>query len=370
MNNPLEPLQQGGTALQGHSLIHFSAKVAVWIWRWNGDREGQRPLLGRLASHVAVALTLVLFLVLGSVKFESIASASEAAAGIASRNASAPVLASSMASAYYRGVSNTRIVRQVEAHTAIPDRPRLEVETYIVQVGDTAETIAAAFGLQPSTLLWSNPEMEKMPDLLRVGQALTILPVDGVYHTVAVSDTIVSLAEMYKVDAEAILNCPFNTIPDNKRLTVGEELIVPGGTRPYTAQKVTVYEGPVETEVSGAGVFYWPTAGVLTQGYWYGHRAIDIGAPIGTAITASDGGYVSFTGWTDIGYGYLIVLDHANGYQTYYAHLSQIFVNEGETVNAGQVIGAMGSTGNSTGPHLHFEIRYNGYPTNPLIYLP
>lgn len=362
--------RQSDSAVHRYALIRFAAKAAVWIWRWNGDREGQRPLLGRLASHVAVALTLVLFVVLSSVKFESIASASEAAADIASRNANASVLSSSMASAYYRSTANTRIVRQVESHTAIPDRPRLDIETYIVQVGDTAETIAAAFGLQPSTLLWSNPEMEKMPDLLRVGQALTILPIDGVYHTVEAGDTVASLAETYKVDATAILNCPFNTIPDDKQLAVGEKVIVPGGTKPYTAQKVTTYEGPVETEASGAGIFYWPTVGVLTQGYWYGHRAIDIGAPIGTTVIASDSGYVSFTGWTDIGYGYLIVLDHANGYQTYYAHLSQIFVSEGETVVAGQTIGAVGSTGNSTGPHLHFEIRYNGYPTNPLIYLP
>lgn len=365
-----EPLEQGEPILHGRSLIRFSAKVAVWIWRWNGDKEAQRPMMGRLASHVAVALTLVLFVILGSVKFDSIASASEAAADIASRNASAPALASSMASAYYRGTANTRIVRQVESHTAIPERPRLGVETYIIQAGDTAETIADVFGLQPTTLLWSNPEMEKMPDLLRVGQVLVILPVDGVYHTVEVSDTVASLAETYKVDGEAIVDCPFNTIPENKQLTVGEKLIVPGGTKPYVAQKVTAYEGPVETEVTGAGIFYWPTSGVLTQGYWYGHRAIDVGASIGTAIIASDGGYVSFAGWTDIGYGYLIVLDHANGFQTYYAHLSQIFVYEGDSVYAGQVIGGMGSTGNSTGPHLHYEIRYNGYPTNPLLYLP
>jgi murein DD-endopeptidase MepM/ murein hydrolase activator NlpD len=168
----------------------------------------------------------------------------------------------------------------------------------------------------------------------------------------------------------AIVNCPFNSISDSGELPVGEKLIVPGGTKPYTAREVTTYDGPIPEDVSGTGMFYWPTSGVLTQGYWYGHRAIDIGASVGTAVAAADGGYVSFTGWTDVGYGYLIVVDHANGYQTYYAHLSNIFVSEGETVYAGQVIGAVGSTGNSTGPHLHFEIRYNGYPTNPLIYLP
>lgn len=370
MSDVSNPLKRDDLAWKVYPLIRFLARSAVWVWRWHGDREGQRPWLGRFASHIAVALTLILFVVLGSVKFDSIVSASEAAAGIAARNVSANAAAEPLASAYYRNASRARITRQAESHTAIPDRPRLEVVTYIVQVGDTAEVIAEAFALQPTTLLWSNPEMEKMPDLLRVGQALTILPLNGVYHTVEVSDTLQSLAETYKVDVEAIRECPFNTIPVDGRLAVGEKVIVPGGTKPYTTQNVTAYEGPVDTQVAGVGVFYWPAAGVLTQNYWYAHRAIDIGASVGAAIIASDSGYVSFAGWTDIGYGYLVVLDHANGYQTYYAHLSKIFVVEGQTVSAGEVIGAMGSTGNSTGPHLHFEIRFNGYPTNPWIYLP
>ncbi|HOT91431.1 MAG TPA: peptidoglycan DD-metalloendopeptidase family protein [Anaerolineae bacterium] len=353
-------------------VIRFGVRFAVLVWRWRGDHEGQRPLLGRLASHVALALTLVLFVVLGNMKLDSVASASQAAEALAVRPGGLGVrtLTTSFARPYYRGVAYARIARQAEAHTAIPDRPRLEIVTYTVQPGDTAEIIAEKFGLQPTTLMWSNPEMEKMPDLLRVGQILTILPIDGVYHTVAVSDTLESLAETYKVKVEDIINCPFNTIPENGQLTVGDKLIVPGGTKPYQAREVTTYQGPVTTEVTGSGLFYWPAAGVITQGYWYGHRAIDIGNSIGTAIIASDAGYVSFAGWTDIGYGYLVVLDHANGFQTYYAHLSQIYVVEGETVYAGAVIGAMGSTGNSTGPHLHYEIRYNGYPTNPLIYLP
>jgi murein DD-endopeptidase MepM/ murein hydrolase activator NlpD len=110
--------------------------------------------------------------------------------------------------------------------------------------------------------------------------------------------------------------------------------------------------------------------GKITQGYWWGHRALDVGAPTGSAVLATDGGYVSFVGWTDIGYGYLVILDHANGYSSYYAHLSQMYVMVGQRVERGQVIGAVGSTGNSTGPHLHLEIRYNGVEQNPLVYLP
>jgi murein DD-endopeptidase MepM/ murein hydrolase activator NlpD len=110
--------------------------------------------------------------------------------------------------------------------------------------------------------------------------------------------------------------------------------------------------------------------GRLTQGYWYGHRAIDIGAPTGSAILAADGGFVSFAGWTDVGYCYLVVIDHANGFVTYYAHLSKIYVYVGQPVERGQVVGAAGSTGWSTGPHLHFEVRYYDTQQNPRAYLP
>ncbi len=352
-------------------LIRLGVRLAVGVWRWHGDFEGQRPLLGRLASHVAVVLTLLLFVFLGSIRLDSLAFDSQAAEGLAIRTNSRTVGTQefSFARSYYRGVY-AQVMRQAEAHTAIPERPRLEIVTYVVQAGDTAEKIAAAFGLQPTTLLWSNPEMEKKPDLLQIGQVLTILPIDGVYHTVAAGDTLESLAETYKVSVEAITGCPFNTIPADGQLSVGEKLIVPGGTKPYKAREVTLYQASSAVDVKGSGIFYWPTSGVLTQGYWYGHRAIDIGTSVGTAVIASDDGYVSFAGWTDIGYGYLVVLDHANGFQTYYAHLSQIYVYEGETVYGGAIIAAVGNTGNSTGPHLHYEIRYNGYPTNPLIYLP
>jgi murein DD-endopeptidase MepM/ murein hydrolase activator NlpD len=110
--------------------------------------------------------------------------------------------------------------------------------------------------------------------------------------------------------------------------------------------------------------------GRITQGYWYGHRAIDIGAPTGSALLAADGGFVSFAGWTDVGYGYLVVIDHTNGFATYYAHMSNIYVFEGQAIERGQVIGAVGSTGWSTGPHLHFEVRYYGVQQNPRAYLP
>jgi murein DD-endopeptidase MepM/ murein hydrolase activator NlpD len=113
----------------------------------------------------------------------------------------------------------------------------------------------------------------------------------------------------------------------------------------------------------------WPVSGTITQGYWWGHQAIDIGAPYGSAVLAADEGQVHFAGWTNNGYGYLVILDHGWGYTTHYAHLSQIHVSQGQMVSRGQQIGAVGSTGNSTGPHLHLEIRYNDVKLDPLVYL-
>ena len=361
-------------ACRGHRWIHVVAQIAAWIWRWHDDRVGLRPMLGRYTAHGALVVIMLALLFLGNLRLDGIASASSEA--ISEQRVSfqmslgASGLTDLSGRPYYRSNTKSHIVRKAKMHTAIPERPRLEIITYVVQPGDTTETIAEKFSLQPTTLQWSNPELEKAPDLLNVGQELTILPLDGVYHTVDISDTLSSLAETYKVSSKTIASCTFNTIPTSGELREGQKLIIPDGTKPYTPKKVTAYEGPVPEESNGSGYFRWPAYGTLTQGYWYGHRAIDIGSSEGAAIRAADKGYVSFAGWTDIGYGYLIVLDHANGYQSYYAHLSNIFIVEGQAVESTEVIGAMGNTGNSTGPHLHFEIRYNDYPTNPLVYLP
>ncbi len=263
------------------------------------------------------------------------------------------------------------IERQPQPHTVIPERPRLGVITYTVQPGDTVQAIAARFDLQPTTIMWADPAIEDAPDLLRIGQVVTILPVDGVYHQVSAGDTLESIAEKYKVTPEDIAACEYNHLsPPDYALTEGMYLIVPGGEKPYVPKVVTTYTGSVPEGARGTGRFIWPVLGTITQGYWYGHRAIDIGAPTGSAVLAADGGFVSFAGWTDVGYGNLVIVDHANGFATYYAHLSSIYVTTGQAVERSQVIGAVGSTGWSTGPHLHFEVRYYGAQQNPRAYLP
>lgn len=260
------------------------------------------------------------------------------------------------------------LTKEALPFTIIPQRPRREVIIYVVQPGDTVTGIAQIFGLQPETIQWSNAQLYPYPDLLYIGEELFILPTDGVYHEVEAGNTLESIAGEYKVDPSAILESEYNDIADPEALVVGQMLVVPGGSKPYVAQ--VVYSGPPPPGAAqGSGNFMWPVSGVITQGYWSGHRAVDIGAPTGTPIYASDSGYVVAVGWLG-GYGNRILISHGNGWETLYAHLSQILVRAGTSVQQGQLIGRVGSTGRSTGPHLHFEIRHYGTKQNPFGHLP
>lgn len=268
-------------------------------------------------------------------------------------------------------VDSNVIARLADSHTTIPNRLRREIEIYTVQPGDTVQGIALAFGLKPETIMWSNPAVEDQPDLLSIGQKLVILPIDGVYHEVQAGDTLSQIAVKYKVDISAITSVPWNNLqPPDFAITPGMKLIVADGTKPIVPKVVTSYTGPVPTGARGTGQFRWPVIGRITQDYWSGHRALDIATPPNSPVYAADAGYVSFVGWTDVGYGNLVRIDHGNGFETWYAHNNSFAVTLGERVEAGQIIAYSGSTGHSTGPHVHFEIRYLGVPQNPRIYLP
>lgn len=251
---------------------------------------------------------------------------------------------------------------------------RTAIDTYTVKPGDTVLGIAAKFDINPETIQWANPELEANPDLLRIGDRLVILPVDGALHVVQSGDTLYSIAARYKVAAQAIVEHPLNQLENvDTPISVGAQLIVPGGTKPYITRQVATYTGPKpDTALTGSGSLSWPTSGSVTQTFWGGHRAIDIGARSGTPVTSSDGGYViaSKTGGWNNGYGNMVMVDHGNGYVTLYAHLNSIYVRQGENVTKGQQLGTVGNTGNSTGPHLHFEVRYQGVARNPFTYLP
>ncbi len=264
---------------------------------------------------------------------------------------------------------------QIVPFTIIPERTRQVVQIYSVVSGDTVLGIAQKFGLDPETLQWSNPDLEANPDMLSVGDQVKILPLNGVLHTVKSGDTLSELASTYDVDVNEIIAYDSNNLAEaGSSLIIGSDLVIPGGSKPFArptydssyASAVPVPAGAA----AGSGNFNWPTAGSISQSYWGGHPAIDMASYTGAAVKAADGGFVTLAGggWNG-GYGNHVIIDHGNGFTTLYAHLNSIFVSSGENVAAGQQIGTVGNTGNSTGPHLHFEIRYNGVPYNPTSYL-
>jgi murein DD-endopeptidase MepM/ murein hydrolase activator NlpD len=269
-----------------------------------------------------------------------------------------------------RGLVFTFVDKKVQQ-----EAPRQDIAYYTVKGGDTVLAVAEKFGLQPETLMWSNSIIEQNPDRLSIGDELRILPVDGVLHVVKPGETLSDLSDEYGVEMQAIVGYTGNSLATTAdTLSVGRELVIPGGTRAF-ATATADYGGAYSVDVpdnapTGSGNFSWPSAGYVSQGYWAGHPAIDIAGWVGSPVTAADGGYVVLAGggWNG-GYGNHVIIDHGNGFTTLYAHLNSIFVSPGMTVSKGRQLGTMGNTGNSTGPHLHLEVRYGGVPYNPSNYL-
>jgi len=268
-------------------------------------------------------------------------------------------------------VSFLSLTKAPVPRTTIPERPRETTITYKVQGGDTLYGIGQKFGVSGETVVWANAQ-EDSPDVLSIGQELIILPVSGVYHTVQEGDTVESVAAKYKVEPTAISEFAANELKSPFELKIGEKIIVPGGQKPFVPRRIVhAYQGPVpEDATRGTGIFGWPASGLITQRYWGGHRAIDIGGATGTPVYAADSGYVAMLGWSSSGYGNMLIIDHGNGFQTLYAHLDGFNVRQGQSVKKGQKIATIGSTGRATGPHLHFEIHRGGVQRNPLGILP
>jgi murein DD-endopeptidase MepM/ murein hydrolase activator NlpD len=284
------------------------------------------------------------------------------------------------------------IVRQADPYTIIPDRPRRGVIEYTVQPGDVLFAIANRFGVSPETVLWNNQDvLDNDPHKILPGTVLKIPPISGIIHTIQEGDTLESIAAEYKTTVEAIVveGAQWNNMLEGRLPPAGSTLIVPGGQRefkgwelPKVVTRATTGSGagaPALGSCSeaggglfGTGSFIWPANSHWVSGYNYSawHRGLDLNGRLGDAVYASDSGFVVYAGWSPVGYGNLIVIDHANGWQTWYAHLSTIYVTCGQDVWQGVTIGAVGSTGNSSGPHLHFETRYQAELPNPFNVLP
>jgi LysM repeat protein len=259
-------------------------------------------------------------------------------------------------------------------HTTHAEHDRMQNITYTVQSGDNVWSIATGFGLQPETVLWANPKVERSPDLLSVGQRLIIPPVDGIWYTVERGDTVEKLAKTYQTSVEKIVSFTANDLEEPYNLVPGQQIMLPDGRKKVVVltnrYPMTFVGKAPDGAPTGSGRFAWPAQGYLSQKFWSGHSGIDIASRTGTPIRAADDGYVRLAGRDTWGYGIQILVDHGNGYLTRYAHLHTLKVKAGDFVKKGQVIGTMGSTGRSTGPHLHFEVIYSGVARNPLGFLP
>jgi murein DD-endopeptidase MepM/ murein hydrolase activator NlpD len=268
-----------------------------------------------------------------------------------------------------------------------------------VQQGDTLNVIAANFELDPKTLFWGNPDTLTNVHMLSVGMDLNILPVDGVLHVSDGKMTVAQIAQEYEVEPFDILDSPYNSLyafmPEDY-VPKGERVVVPGGQGDETdwvwnpevaysgdsSSSGSSTAGKVRFSPSDPGSCGWqeiaygtgafsnpiPSGGyTITQWFSAWHSGIDLAGTTGTPVVASDGGRVIFAGWNNFGFGNLVVIVHG-ATMSFYGHLNGISVRCGQVISAGTQVGTMGNTGRSSGPHLHFEIRYNDIPTDPALY--
>lgn len=235
------------------------------------------------------------------------------------------------------------------------------ISLYVVRRGDTLAQIAKMYDVDTTTIVWANDLDQKVA--LKTGQTLVILPINGVQYIVKKGDTLASIAKKYGGDEDEIRS--FNDIGTSHQIVVGDTIIIPDGKE---AVEPTTKKTPGKTKktsnlASYAGYYQNPLpTGRKTQGI-HGYNGIDIGAPVGSTIYAAAQGRVLVSNFRPTGnpwfggYGNYVVIEHPNGTQTLYAHMSAVYVSVGARVEQGQQIGEAGNTGRSTGPHLHFEVR-------------
>ena len=282
---------------------------------------------------------------------------------------------------------------------------RTQTETYTVKDGDTLADIARRFGINVGTILWANDRTATQ--ILRPGDTLRIPPVSGVLVTVQNGDTLAKLANAYGVNMDEIAKT--NMIDPSASLAAGLEIVIPGAqplaiaspqrsvsrnygvaprssdtlnesgaATPFTSlvaneQHAAYVQKPADANPGSAPIdkLLWPTSGhSITQYYSWHHTGVDIDGDYTSPLYAAHDGVVTTAGWNNGGYGLQVMIESDDGSViTRYGHSSKLFVKVGDHVKRGQVIAMMGTTGHSTGTHLHFEVYINGKRVNPLGYI-
>ncbi len=293
------------------------------------------------------------------------------------------------------GGSLAKIARSIDPQTTIPTRTSDWITQYTIRKGDSVDSIARQFGLKDASIVWGNTDLlADDANFLQPGQSLNILPVDGAFYKWKRGDDLASIAGIWNTTVDAILNWPGNELnPLAPQVADGQWLILPGGWKPYEWEAPLIFKGKSSTYALGAGACPNGYDGPIGTGDWMwpsppsyhwlsgnafsppAHSGIDIAAYLGMPVYAADNGVIVYAGWSQNrdgtpGYGNLVIIDHLDGWHTFYGHLSQINVTCGTKMSRGMILGLAGSTGNSTGPHIHFEMRYGSAPQNPQGLLP
>lgn len=253
--------------------------------------------------------------------------------------------------------------------TIVSEKVRDAIKIYKVEEGDTMASISKKFGVDENTIRWQNGITG---DKIKIGQELGILPITGIAHKVVKGDTVYSIAKKYDSSAQGMVDFPFNTFSNDEtfELAIGQTVMVPDGVKPAVVSSPRIKQiTPDAGSVVASGSFVWPTNGTISQNFAWYHPGLDIANKGAPNVLAADSGVITYAGCLTYGYGCHIQINHGNGYTTLYGHLQQIYVTVGQTVGRGVAIGKMGSTGRSTGTHLHFEVARNGIKLGPLSVL-
>lgn len=393
--------QTGGGPEENQNLDQTSAEKSRLLMLWDGlSQAGLAETALRLGTHaLLIALILVVAWVMRKFYlYAQVENVPQEAAFAAPLPTPTPTPIPPQLPPYQAQQTYLfGIPRLADLHTTVPTRPRQEVTKYTVQKGDTIFGIAEKFGLKPETILWGNQYiLGDNPHNLVPEQELNILPTNGTYYEWQAGDGLNGVSSFFGVTPEEIINYSGNDLNPNEigdfsrpNIEPGTWLIIPGGTREFVTWSAPAIPrdnpgvakvlgpgacGTVADGAVGIGAFIWPANNRFLSGFDYSpatnHAGIDIDGDLGDAIYAADNGVVVYAGWNNWGYGNVVVINHGNGWQTLYAHLSTYNVACGQSVWQGTVVGGFGSTGKSSGPHLHYEMMYNGTKVNPWDYLP